>query len=111
MSAASGDPVPAIYVADLPVTTEAANRAGREIWGYNKFVTAIDIKCDGKKFSATVRDHENELIGALEGTRGASAPAARRLTSIRSACLGAKSLRPLCRCRRDPTPAAATVSC
>jgi len=28
-----GDPVPANYVVDLPVTTAVANRAGREIWG------------------------------------------------------------------------------
>jgi hypothetical protein len=62
--------------ADLAVTTGAANRAGREIWGYNKFVTAIDAKCDGKKFSATVHDPRNALIAMLEGTRGASVPVA-----------------------------------
>src|SRR5690349_14781366 len=38
-----GDMVPAIYITDLPVTTAFADRAGREIWGYNKYLTAIDI--------------------------------------------------------------------
>jgi hypothetical protein len=71
---APGDPVPGIYVVNLPVTTALANRAGREIWGYNKFVAAIDIKRDGKKFSTTLRDLENATIGVLEGTRGASVP-------------------------------------
>lgn len=31
------------YIADLPVTTAAANAAGREIWGYPKFVTKIPL--------------------------------------------------------------------
>jgi hypothetical protein len=38
-----GDPIPGNYVINLPVTTAVANRAGREIWGYNKFVAAIDV--------------------------------------------------------------------
>jgi hypothetical protein len=71
---APGDPMPGIYVVNLPVTTAAANRAGREIWGYNKFVAAIDIKRDGKTFSTTLRDLENATICVLEGTRGASVP-------------------------------------
>jgi hypothetical protein len=76
LSVAPLDPVPAIYVADLPVTTEVANRAGQEIWGYNKFVTEIEIKGDGKRFSAIVHDPQKGLISTLEGTRGASVPAA-----------------------------------
>ncbi len=75
LALAPGDPIPANYVVDLPVTTAVANRAGREIWGYNKFVAAIDVKGDGKKFSTFLRDSENEMIGALEGQRGASVPA------------------------------------
>jgi hypothetical protein len=67
-----GDPIPANYVVNLPVTTAAANRAGREIWGYNKFVAAVDVKSDRQKFSTTFRDLENATIGELEGTRGAS---------------------------------------
>ncbi len=76
LAVAPGDPHPAIYVADLPVTTEAANRAGQELWGYNKFVTNIEIKGDGKHFSAIVHDPQNGLISSLEGTRGVSVPVA-----------------------------------
>ena len=74
LAAAPGDPIPANYVVNLPVTTAVANRAGREIWGYNKFVAAIDVKSEGKKFSTVLRDTENVLVGALEGSRGASIP-------------------------------------
>jgi len=74
LAEAPGDPTPANYVVNLPVTTAVANRAGREIWGYNKFVAAIDVNGDGKKFSTLLRDTENEMIGALEGRRGVSVP-------------------------------------
>jgi len=74
VAAAPGDPIPANYVANLPVTTAVANRAGREIWGYNKFIAAIDVKSEGRKFSTILRDTDNALVGTLEGTRGASVP-------------------------------------
>jgi hypothetical protein len=74
LAAAPGDPTPAYYVTHLPVTTPLADLAGREIWGYNKFVAAIDIHCEGAKFSTTVRDSENATIGALEGRLGSSVP-------------------------------------
>src|SRR6516225_5978677 len=74
MARAPGDPIPANYVVNLPVTTAVASRAGRESWGYDKFLAAIDVKSDGKKFSTTLRDTENEVICALEGNRGASVP-------------------------------------
>src|SRR5437764_7548826 len=76
LAVAPQDPAPAIYVADLPVTTEAANRAGQELWGYNKFVTDIEIKGEGKQFSAVVRDPQTWLISSREGTRGVSGPGA-----------------------------------
>jgi hypothetical protein len=72
---APGDPIAANYVVNLPVTTAIANRAGREIWGYNKFVAAIDVNSEGKTFSTVLRDSDHEIIGALEGTRSGSAPA------------------------------------
>jgi hypothetical protein len=75
LAVAPGDPIPASYVLNLPVTTVVANRAGREIWGYNKFVTPIDVNSDGKKFSTILRDPENEMIGTFEGKRGPSVPA------------------------------------
>lgn len=71
---APGDRIPALYVSDLPVTTTLAHRAGREIWGYNKFVAPIDVQGDRKTFAATLTDPDNILILALEGTRGASIP-------------------------------------
>jgi Acetoacetate decarboxylase (ADC) len=74
LAVAPGDPIPANYVANLPVNTAVSDRAGREIWGYNKFVATIDVKCDGKKFSTTLRDPENTTICVLEGARGASVP-------------------------------------
>jgi Acetoacetate decarboxylase (ADC) len=72
---APGDPIAANYVAHLPVTTEIANQAGREIWGYNKFVAAIDVKSEGKAFFTVLRDSGNDIICTLEGTRVASVPA------------------------------------
>jgi hypothetical protein len=74
LAQAPGYPIPANYVVNLPVTTAMASRVGREIWGYNKFVAAIDVKSDGKKFSTILRDTENEVICVLEGNRGASVP-------------------------------------
>src|SRR5262245_53118241 len=74
MAKAPCDPIPAIYVAHLPVTTAVANRAGREIWGYNKFVAAIDVRSDGKSFSTILRDLDKATIGVFEGRLGASVP-------------------------------------
>jgi hypothetical protein len=71
---APGDPIAASYVLHLPVTTAVANRAGREIWGYNKFVAGIDVKSEGRTFSTVLRDSGHEIISALEGRRGASVP-------------------------------------
>jgi Acetoacetate decarboxylase (ADC) len=72
---APGDPIAANYVVNLPVTTAMADRAGREIWGYNKFVAAIDVNSEGKTFSTVLRDSDHEIISALDGERGVSAPA------------------------------------
>lgn len=70
----AGDPVPALYVANLPVTTAAADLAGREIWGFNKFVSSVDIKRDGKKFSTILCDPDGSTLLTLQGTRCASLP-------------------------------------
>ncbi|MGO9421481.1 acetoacetate decarboxylase family protein [Roseiarcus sp.] len=82
LAEAPGDPIPANYVVNLPVTTGVAERAGREIWGYNKFVAAIDVESKGKRFSTILRDRDNELIAVLDGQRDASvlAPPADILT-------------------------------
>jgi hypothetical protein len=74
LARAQDDQIPANYVLNLPVTTVVASRAGREIWGYNKFVAVIDVNGTGKKFSTTLRETEKEMISTFEGRRGASVP-------------------------------------
>lgn len=74
-AAAPGDPIAGNYVVYLPVTTAVACRAGREIWGYNKFVAAIDVRSEGRIFSTVLRDEGHEIICGLEGRRSASVPA------------------------------------
>ena len=76
LAEAPGDPTPANYVVNLPVTTAVANRAGREIWGYNKFVAPIDVQRDRKKFSTILCDPANTPILTFEGSRAASIPVA-----------------------------------
>jgi hypothetical protein len=46
------------YVVDLPVTTESACVAGRELWGYPKFVTEIPIKVEDDGVECSVRSPE-----------------------------------------------------
>jgi hypothetical protein len=60
------------WVVDLPVTTEAANAAGRELWGYPKFVTSIDFALTGRRFRSTVHDPSGdeaicEIAGEMDG--------------------------------------------
>lgn len=58
------------WVQHLPVTTKEANVAGREIWGYPKFITKIPIEFDfiQKKFSGKVQDpNSKNLILSIEG--------------------------------------------
>lgn len=66
-----------IWICDLPVTTEAAYRAGRELWGYPKFVTEIDFNLDDKTFSSSVKhpEHPQTSILTLSGTIGTSVTA------------------------------------
>lgn len=62
-------------VIDLPVTTAAANSAGREIWGYPKFVSDIGFTLDSKKFQCTVAEKgETETIMDLSGRFGGGVP-------------------------------------
>lgn len=59
------------WVVDLPVTTEAANAAGRELWGYPKFVTAIDFSLRGRSVRSAVHLPGREgTICELSGTMG-----------------------------------------
>jgi hypothetical protein len=72
LAAAPKSPVPALYVVHLPVDTASANRAGHEIWGYNKFVASIDIADSGNNFAMTIDDPDNATIARFNGTRSAS---------------------------------------
>jgi hypothetical protein len=52
------------HIVDLPVTTEAACAAGREVWGYPKFVTPIGFHRHGREFTGVVTDPDDrsELV-------------------------------------------------
>ncbi len=63
------------YVVDLPVTTRAANAAGREIWGYPKFVTSISFSLRKRRVESSVLDPEGNTIVTVAGTMGRSIPA------------------------------------
>lgn len=64
-----------MHVLDLPVTTAAANAAGREIWGLPKFVTDISYEKHGQQFSCQVADPDGaEPLMTLAGKIGPSIP-------------------------------------
>jgi hypothetical protein len=59
------------YILDLPVTTQLAKVAGREIWGYPKFVTDIPFQLDDRSFYGEVLDPDTqESIVTLSGRLG-----------------------------------------
>jgi len=72
LATAPQSPVPALYVVHLPVNTALANRAGHEIWGYNKFVASIDIGETGNAFTMTIGDANGATIACFNGTRTAA---------------------------------------
>ena len=47
------------HIVDLPVTTEAACAAGREVWSYPKFVTPIAFQRHGREFKGVVTDPDD----------------------------------------------------
>ena len=62
-------------VIDLPVTTPAACAAGKEIWGYPKFVTGIDFDLNKRNFRGVVRNPDDEKnIVKIEGSFGPGIP-------------------------------------
>jgi hypothetical protein len=64
------------WVVDLPVTTGLANAAGRELWGYPKFVTEIPFHLDGRRFDSSVMDPDDgTTICTLAGVAGPGVPA------------------------------------
>lgn len=74
-----GDPdqrVVGAHIFDLPVTTKAAWAAGRELWGYPKFVTPISFRLGRSAFESTVSDPDGHgTITTLAGELGPSVPA------------------------------------
>ncbi|MEI7891817.1 MAG: acetoacetate decarboxylase family protein [Myxococcales bacterium] len=67
---------PAVWVVDLPVTTAAAYAAGREIWGYPKFVTTIGFQLHGRDFEGVVDSPSGRgPIMTLAGRMGLGVPA------------------------------------
>lgn len=65
-----------LYVLDLPVTTPIANAAGREIWGFPKFVTPIRYDKQGRSFTCQVDDEKTaQPLMMLQGQLGLALPA------------------------------------
>lgn len=63
------------YVLHLPVTTEAANTAGRDIWGLPKFVTPIAVHHSGRRVDIRVDDPDTgEPVMTLDGRAGLGIP-------------------------------------
>lgn len=64
----------AAWIVDLPVTTAIACAAGRELWGYPKFVTRLPFALRGRDFDGGVLDPDGRgSIAWLSGTMGAGA--------------------------------------
>jgi len=60
------------YVLEMPVTTPAARAAGRELWGYPKFVTKISSELYPERFRFDILDPmTNESILSVKGKTGA----------------------------------------
>jgi hypothetical protein len=60
------------YVLEMPVTIPAARAAGREIWGFPKFLTTIPYALSGNHFEFGVNDPDtNESIVTVKGEMGA----------------------------------------
>lgn len=65
----------AVHILDLPVTTAVANAAGREIWGYPKFVTDIPFTLENGHVDGSVLDPETrQEIVRLDGDLGVGVP-------------------------------------
>lgn len=59
------------YVLKMPVTIPAARAAGREIWGFPKFLTTIPYNLSGKSFEFGVNDPQtDESIVRVKGELG-----------------------------------------
>lgn len=62
-------------ILNLPVTTELSCAAGREIWGYPKFVTRIDFSLRGREFEGAVyAPGDGDAILSLGGRTSIGVP-------------------------------------
>ncbi len=66
-----------MHILHLPVTTEDACAAGKELWGYPKFVTPIHFHLNNKEFTGQVMNPDNpdSPILSLNGKLGLGLPA------------------------------------
>jgi hypothetical protein len=63
------------FIVDLPVTTDVACAAGREIWGYPKFVAPIAFSLQGSSFNGSVTDPATQSpLLRLSGRAGFAVP-------------------------------------
>jgi len=89
------------HIVDLPVTTETACSAGKEIWGYPKFVTPIDFSLQRRQLHCRVHDpREKAPIMTLAGTLGRSMPCP-ALDLVTFECLGGQDRRTVIQTRGD----------
>lgn len=59
------------YILEMPVTIPAARAAGREIWGFPKFLTTIPSRLSGNSFEFGVLDPDtHESIVEVKGEMG-----------------------------------------
>jgi len=63
------------FVLDLPVSTPLACAAGRDIWGFPKFVTQLPIELEGNELAAEVLDPGGTPLMSLAGQLGYGADA------------------------------------
>lgn len=81
------------YVLDLPVSTAAADAAGRELWGFPKFVTQIDYFQAGRHMHMRVADPEGKGdIFSFSGCSNASVKLP-PLSVVTYSCLHGQALR------------------
>ncbi len=66
-----------IWICDLPVGTKEACQAGKELWGYPKFVTTIDFSLGNKQFNCSVKNPTDDTISlvTLSGNIGTAVTA------------------------------------
>jgi hypothetical protein len=56
-----------VWVASLPVTTQAAFEAGVDLWGYPKYVTRIETRFEHERARVTLGDEIEVEVGRLSG--------------------------------------------